>query len=111
MIEQKLAQRREVVGQERITQVEQEWRRLFAELEAFRARGTDPSDPAVQALADRGDALFAEFHGGDPALVAHASEAWRSGDAAEVSRGMVTAELWSYYGQVQAARGRKLPGA
>lgn len=111
VIEQKLARRREAVGVERIKQVEQEWGRLFAELEEHRAQGTDPSDPAVRALAERGDALFAEFHGGDAELVAHASKAWEEGDAADVSRGMVSADLWSYYGAVQAARGQRLPGA
>lgn len=74
------------------------------ELERHRAAGTDPADPAVQALAERGDALFAEFHGGDPELIAHAAEAWKGRDPAEVSRGMVSAELWSYYGEVRAAR-------
>lgn len=111
MIEEKLARRAEAVGEERIRQVEREWAGLFAELEEHRARGTDPVDPAVQALAERGDGLFAEFHGGDPELVAHAAQAWAGRDPAEVSRGMLTAELWSYYGAVQAARGRRLPGA
>ena len=111
VIEQKLARRAEAVGQDRIREVEQEWTVVFAELDAHRARGTDPADPAVQAIADRGDALFAEFHGGDPDLVDHAAKAWREGDPEEVSRGMVSAELWSYYGEVQAARGQRLPGA
>lgn len=111
MIEQKLSRRAEVVGEERIRQVEQEWARLFAELEEHRARGTDPADPAVRALAERGDGLFAEFHGGDPGLVAHAAKAWEGRDPAEVSQGMLTAELWSYYGAAQAARGQRLPGA
>lgn len=111
MIEQKLARRREAVGDERIAQVQDEWARLFAELEEHRARGTEPGDPAVQALAERGDGLFAEFHGGDPELVAHASKAWEASDPADASRGLVTAELWAYYGAVQAARGQRLPGA
>jgi DNA-binding transcriptional MerR regulator len=110
VIEEKLAQRADAVGEERIKQVEQEWARLFAELEEHRTRGTDPADPAVQTLAERGDALFAEFHGGDPELAAHASKAWKRSDSAEVSQGMVTAELWSYFGAVQAARGKRLPG-
>jgi len=111
MIEQKLARRRHTVGDERIAQVEQEWARLFAELEEHRAAGTDPGDEAVRALGERGDALFAEFHGGDPALVAHASQAWEQRDPAEVSQGMVGAELWAYYGAVQTARGQGPTGA
>jgi DNA-binding transcriptional MerR regulator len=104
MIERKLQERRAAVGDERIAEVEREWGELFAELERHRVAGTDPADPAVRALAERGDALFAEFHGGDPELIAHAAEAWKGRDPAEVSRGMVGAELWAYYGEVQAAR-------
>jgi DNA-binding transcriptional MerR regulator len=110
VIEQKLARRREAVGDERIKQVEQEWSLLFAELDEHRTRGTDPSDPAVLALAERGDALFAEFHGGDAELIEHASKAWREDEPEDLSRGMVSAELWAYYGAVQAARGQRLPG-
>ena len=111
MIEQKLARRREAVGEERMEQVEQEWVRLFAELEEHRVRGTDPADPAVQALAERGVGLFAEFHGGDPELIEHASKTWRSGDPAEVSRGMLTRELWDYFGEVWKVRSGRAPGA
>lgn len=111
MIEQKLAARATAVGETRIKQVEREWAELFAELDEHRTRGTGHADPAVQELAERGDGLFAEFHGGDPELIAHASKAWESRGPAETSRGMVSAELWSYYGAVQAARGRRLPGA
>ena len=64
----------------------------------------------MRALAERGDALFAEFHGGDPELAAHAADAWKAGDPEAVSQGMVTAELWAYYGAVQASRGVN-PGA
>lgn len=104
MIEEKLAGRAEAVGAERIAAVEREWAELFAALEAQRADGTDPADPAVQRLAERGDALFAEFHGGDPELIAHAGRAWRERDPGEVSQGMASRELWEYYGAVQAAR-------
>jgi MerR family transcriptional regulator, thiopeptide resistance regulator len=104
MIERKLEERRRAVGDERIAAVEREWAELFAELERHRAAGTDPADPAVRALAERGDALFAEFHGGDPELMARAAEAWKDRDPAEVSRGMVSAELWAYFGAVRAAR-------
>jgi DNA-binding transcriptional MerR regulator len=104
MIERKLEARRAAVGDERIAEVERAWGELFSELERHRAAGTDPADPAVQELAARGDALFAEFHGGDPELIAHAAEAWKGRDPAEVSRGTVTAELWSYYGEAQAVR-------
>ncbi len=104
MLEEKLARRAKSVGEERIKQVEREWAALFEELEEHRSQGRDPADPAVQALVERGDGLFAEFHGGDPELVALASDSWSGSDPAEVSRGMLTAELWSYFGAAQAVR-------
>ena len=104
MIEEKLAARRAAVGDARIAEVEQEWRELFAALEQHRVRGDDPGDPAVGALVDRGTALFAEFHGGDPELVAHASRAWQDAPVEETSRGTVSAELWEYYAAAQSAR-------
>lgn len=111
MIDEKLARRREAVGGDRIRQVEQEWSRLFAALEEHRARGADPGDPEVQALAERGEQLFGEFHGGDPELIEHARDTCQRGDPEEVSRGMLTRELWSYFGEVWTARARSSPGA
>jgi len=107
MIEEKLAARRAAVGDARIAEVEQEWGELFAALEEHRVRGTDPGDPAVGALVDRGTALFAEFHGGDSELVTHASRAWDEAPVEETSRGTVSAELWAYCGAAQAAHGER----
>lgn len=104
MIEEKLAARRAAVGDARIAEVEQEWRELFEQLEDLRARGVDPAAPEVGALVDRGTALFAEFHGGDPELAGHATRAWQDNPVEETSRGMVTSELWAYYAAAQAAR-------
>ena len=42
---QQLAQRREQLGEDTITQVEQEWKDLYAEVRRHRELGTDPKDP------------------------------------------------------------------
>jgi DNA-binding transcriptional MerR regulator len=63
-----LKQRREVVGEERIREVEAEWPKLMAEVRAEMEKGTDPSDPRVQALARRWQGLVLEFTGGDPGI-------------------------------------------
>ena len=114
VIEKKLADRAEAVGEERIGQVEQEWAQLFAELEQQRERGTDPADPAVQALAERGDALFAEFHGGDPELAAHAADGLEGrrprGGLAGHGHGRAVGVLRRGAGRAHAARGVN-PGA
>ncbi len=63
-----LARRADEVGVERIREAEQEWPRLMSDLRAEMARGTDPKDPRVQALAKRFRQLIEEFTGGDPAI-------------------------------------------
>ena len=63
-----LAQRREEVGEARIKEVEAEWPRLMAEVQAELDRGTDPCDPRVQALAGRWKGLVEEFTGGNAGI-------------------------------------------
>ena len=63
-----LAERREVVGEERIQEVEAEWPRLMAEVGREMEKGTPPTDPKVQELARRWNALIEEFTGGDPGI-------------------------------------------
>jgi DNA-binding transcriptional MerR regulator len=63
-----LKQRREIVGEERIREVEAEWPKLMADVRAEIDKGTDPSDPHVQALAHRWMGLVREFTGGDPGI-------------------------------------------
>lgn len=60
-----LAQRREQVGEARIKEVESEWPRLMAEVQAAMDAGTDPCDAGVQALARRWKGLVEEFTGGN----------------------------------------------
>jgi len=67
---EQLAKRREALGEERIREVEAEWPRLMEEVRAEMEKGTDPSDPRVQALARRWKALIEEFTGGDPGIAA-----------------------------------------
>lgn len=63
-----LARRREQIGEERIREVEAEWPRLMAEVQAEMEKGTDPRSETVRALARRWMALVEEFTGGDPGI-------------------------------------------
>lgn len=63
-----LNERRQIVGEERIREVEAEWPRLMAEVRDAMDAGTDPADPHVQALAARWMGLVREFTGGDPGI-------------------------------------------
>jgi MerR family transcriptional regulator, thiopeptide resistance regulator len=65
---EQLAQRREQVGEQAITDVQAEWPRLIAAVQAAADAGTDPADPAVQALARRWTELLGMFDGGDPGV-------------------------------------------
>jgi DNA-binding transcriptional MerR regulator len=63
-----LAKRREEVGEERIREVEAEWPRLMAEVQAAVDRGDDPTSQSSQELAQRWNGLVEEFTGGDDGI-------------------------------------------
>jgi DNA-binding transcriptional MerR regulator len=65
---EQLAQRRESLGEEGMRKAQQDWADLFAEARAEMERGTPPEAPAVQALAQRWQALVTAFTGGDPGI-------------------------------------------
>lgn len=70
---QQLEERRQNVGADRIAQAQQEWQKLHADAEAEMNKGTDPTDPVVQALVRKSRELVAEFTGGDPEIRASLS--------------------------------------
>lgn len=71
-----LARRRDVVGEDRIRAVEGEWQDLFQQFREAMASGTDPSDPAVQALVRKQTELVAEFTGGDRGILESLGNLW-----------------------------------
>ena len=64
--------------------------------------GTDPADPKLRPLAERGRELVAMFTGGDPGITSALKKMWEKEDPETVSHGMVDAEVMAYYGKVQA---------
>src|SRR3954469_1596759 len=65
-----LERRRLELGEDGMAKAQQDWADLIAEMDAERLAGSDPSDPRVQALADRWQSLIAAFTGGDPGITA-----------------------------------------
>jgi MerR family transcriptional regulator, thiopeptide resistance regulator len=63
-----LRKRRDIVGDERIREVEQEWPELMAQVRAEMAKGTDPTSEIVRHLAQEWQSLVREFTGGDPGI-------------------------------------------
>lgn len=74
----KLAERREVVGDERIREVEAEWPRLIESVHQAMAAGADPESPESGALARRWMGLVAEFTGGDAGLARSVGEVYKN---------------------------------
>ncbi|HYI18684.1 MAG TPA: MerR family transcriptional regulator [Solirubrobacteraceae bacterium] len=101
---QELEQRRQAIGDEAIREVEREWAEIFATLRAEMDAGTDPADPKLRPLAERGQELVAMFTGGDPGITQALKQMWEHEDPEKVSHGMVDAEVMAYYGRIQAAR-------
>jgi len=68
---QELEERKHLVGEKRLREVETEWPQLMEKVRIEMGKGTDPADEAVQSLARRWMALVNEFTGGN-------TEIWQS---------------------------------
>ncbi len=95
---EQIKQRGEMFGQEKIREVEQEWPQLIAKVQAELDKGTPPSDPAVQALAQRWKELIEMFTGGDPEISRKLAQAYNDAPKFGESMGM-TSELMDYVQQ------------
>src|SRR5262245_57021005 len=74
---QSLKRRAEELGNARIREVEAEWPALIAKVRTEMERGTDPTDPRMQALAKRWTELVHEFTGGDPGITRSLANLYR----------------------------------
>jgi DNA-binding transcriptional MerR regulator len=99
-----LEERRKNLGGEGMAKAQQDWADLIAEMDAERAADTDPSDPRVQALADRWQDLIQQFTGGDPGITASLKRMYDEQGAPKASRGAMSPELSEYVQRVMAAR-------
>ncbi|MEA5596030.1 MerR family transcriptional regulator [Rivularia sp. UHCC 0363] len=66
---QYLDERAQIVGEEKIQQVQQDWQDLFAVVEAEMNKGTEPTDEKVLALARRWKELVESFTGGNSGVM------------------------------------------
>ena len=62
---QELENRRQVVGEDRMREVEGEWKQLLEQIRSEMAKGTDPASETMQRLAKRYQGLIDEFTGGN----------------------------------------------
>jgi DNA-binding transcriptional MerR regulator len=100
-----LDERRRALGEDRMRRAEQEWADLIAEAESLRARGADPSDPRVQAIATRWQELIEQFTGGDAGIRDSLERMYESEGPERASRGMVSRALMEWIGRAFEARG------
>jgi MerR family transcriptional regulator, thiopeptide resistance regulator len=99
-----LRQRREALGPGGMRAAEQRWADLIADAEAQRTAGTDPSDPRMQAIAQRWRELIEQFTGGDPGMRESLGRMYRERGVETASRGAVSGELMEYVGKALATR-------
>lgn len=107
---EQMKQRKETVGDARIQEVQAEWPRLMAEVQAAMDAGTDPADPKVQGMARRWVGLVNEFTGGDPGIFKSLSNMYQNEDNV---RGMDVKNMrpmMEYVQKAMAAAGIKFAG-
>jgi DNA-binding transcriptional MerR regulator len=84
-----LQHRRQMLGEERIRQVEAEWQELIEQARAAMQSGTAPTDEAVQTLAQRWIGLIQEFTGGNAEIERSLNQMYQQEGAKVASRGAV----------------------
>lgn len=101
-----LAKRREIVGEDRIREAEQEWPELIRAVREEMAKGTDPASETMQELARRWQSLIDEFTGGDPGIVAALRNMYRQEPNIAADYGYTPdASLTEYIGRaIQASK-------
>jgi MerR family transcriptional regulator, thiopeptide resistance regulator len=99
-----LDERRRALGEDGMARAQQEWADLIAEAEALRARGTDPSDARVQAIAARWQELIEQFTGGDAGIRDSLKRMYETEGPERASRGMVSPELMAWMGSAFEAK-------
>lgn len=94
-----LKARAELLGEERIRQVETEWQDLIEQARTEMINGTDPSSESVQALARRWRSLIQEFTGGNPGIEQSLNQMYQQEGAEVASRGAIDSAVMEYMGR------------
>jgi MerR family transcriptional regulator, thiopeptide resistance regulator len=107
---EQLKQRKETVGDARIQEVQAEWPKLFADVQAAMDAGTDAADPKAKALAERWLSLVMEFTGGDPGIFNSLRNIYRNEDNVGGMDVKAMKPMSDYLEKVRTAHGIKHPG-
>jgi DNA-binding transcriptional MerR regulator len=103
---EKLDQRADDLGLDRLGEVQQEWVQIFEELEVLFDEGLSPEHPEVLKLARRAQDLIAEFTGGDPGITRSLQAMYEAeGSRPLTDRGIHTRpDVWGFLGAAMEAR-------
>ncbi|HYH66182.1 MAG TPA: TipAS antibiotic-recognition domain-containing protein [Urbifossiella sp.] len=102
--------RGEAVGQARIEEVQNEWPRLMAEVQAAYDSGMAPTDPKAQELARRWFGLVAEFTGGDPGIFKSLKTMYQTEDRVAGMDVAGMRPMTEFMAKAAAAAGIEMPG-
>lgn len=92
---EKLNMQAELLGQEKIKKVENEWPILIGKVRAELEKGTPPDSPVVLELAKRWRELTGMFTGGDPGITRAAEQLYKENPNMAMQSG-IDKELWLY---------------
>ncbi|MCW9708853.1 MerR family transcriptional regulator [Fodinibius salsisoli] len=91
-----LEKRKQKLGEERIKEVQQEWKELIAEVRTEMEKDTDPNSEKMQELAARWEELIQEFTGGNKEIRKSLSNMYSNEDTEEASHGYVDNETMQF---------------
>jgi hypothetical protein len=98
-----LKQRREMLTEEQIQQVEAEWQELIAQARTAMENGIAPTSEAVQAIARRSQELIQEFTGGDAGIERSLNQMYQQEGVEAASRGAMDSAVMDYLSRARAA--------
>ncbi|KYP79347.1 MerR family transcriptional regulator [Ferroacidibacillus organovorans] len=98
---EKLKKQGELLGTEKIKEVENEWPSLIANVRVELKKGTPPDSPEVQLLAKRWKELVNLFTGGDSSITRSAEQYYAENPDRAAEFGM-DKELWQYISKAMA---------
>jgi len=100
-----LKARADLLGEERIRQVETEWQDLIEQARTEMINGTDPSSESVQALARRWRSLIQEFTGGNPGIEQSLNQMYHQEGTEVASRGAIDSAVMEYMSRAMQFQG------
>lgn len=91
-----LEQRKTEVGEERIREVQREWKELIGQVRKEMENGTDPQSEKMQQLAVRWQSLIEEFTGGKAGIRESLGKMYKNEGPEKASRGFMDGEVGEY---------------